>query len=453
MEQFKGIRLFLYNLSTMGHALFDRISVFFLVPFLIPSKERIAEGMIQFLSDQTYLYFFTVVGVIMLFGRIVDAVSDPLVAYLSDRSKAKIGRRKIFMIFGGVPLALSTVLIFFPPVPSPSVINAVYLAGVIGLFYLAYTIYVAPYIALIPELGHTEKARLNITTVQGYFALAGGAVVMIAGPNLLGIFEKTVGPAASYQYTMVIFGILGVILLYSAVFAVNEKKYSSAQPSTVPLVKSFKMTIKNRPFIIFLIADLAFWFVFNIISASVIPIGETLMRVSTEEAGFNLILLFVVAGLCFILVNILSKKIGIKPVLVIGLTSFALLAVLIAITGFIPCDPKIWGLAVFALFGFPVSILLTIPNVFISELCDYDFRLSGERREAMYFGVHGFFLKFNIGISSFVLAFLYLFFGKDVANPLGIRLSAIAGSIVAIIGMLIFLRYPSKLVKGEVKAN
>ena len=123
MEQFKGIRRFLYNASTAGWALLDSIFLTFYVAFLLPPKEKIAEGMVAFISNDRFLGIFTVLGAVMIFGRIVDAVADPLVAYWSDRSRSPIGRRRLFLIVGSVPLAVCPVLVFFPPIPSTSWIN------------------------------------------------------------------------------------------------------------------------------------------------------------------------------------------------------------------------------------------------------------------------------------------------------------------------------------------
>ena len=96
MEQFKGIRRLLYNASTAGWSLLDSIFLTFYVAFLLPPKEKIAEGMVAFISNERFLGIFTVLGAVMIFGRIVDAVADPLVAYWSDRSRSALGRRRLF---------------------------------------------------------------------------------------------------------------------------------------------------------------------------------------------------------------------------------------------------------------------------------------------------------------------------------------------------------------------
>ncbi|MBN2440945.1 MAG: MFS transporter [Spirochaetales bacterium] len=444
MEEFKGPRWWLYNMSTAGHSLFDTLFMVFYASFLLPPEEKIAEGMIQFISGETFWGVFTVLGIIMIFGRIVDAICDPLIASWSDRSQSKFGRRRFFLLIGGLPLALFTVLIFFPPIAATSFINGIYLAVVFGLFFFFYTMYVAPYIALIPELGHTEEKRLNMTTIQALFALVGGAIVMIGGPFLYDMLKKSLGPVPAFQTMAVIMGIIGAIFLYLAVFAVDEKRFSDAKPSQVPLGKSVATTLKNNTFLTFLITNMTFWFIFNTVRSSVIHISVTLMHGSEGDAGLYNICIFAGSGVFFIINWFLTKKVNKKTFMIIGLATFALFSILLSFTGmsFIPIDPKLWGLIIFGLCGFPVAVFLVMPNVFISEICDLDFKQTGERREAMYFGVHGFFVKFILGLSAATLAFFYSSFGKDISNPLGVRITIVVAAVIAIIGLLVFLRYP-----------
>ncbi len=447
MEEFKGKRLFLYNLSTAGWVLLDSIWLTFAIVFLLPPKERIAEGMIAFVSNERFLGFVTVLGSVMLFGRVIDAVADPLVASWTDRSTSRFGRRRFFLMIGGLPLAISTILIFFPPVPYTSSANGIYLAIVFGFYFFFYTIYVVPYLALIPELGQDENARIGMATAQGYFSIIGSAIVMIGGPLLLTLFMQKVDYIDAYRKMVVNLSILGALLLYAAVFAIDEKRFSNAQPSQILLKDSFKKTVSNQAFLIYLLANIALWFLFNIVRSSAIPVVITLMDADEAFAGSMFTILFVIAAFCFPLVGFLTKIRGKKVMMIISLGLFLIFTALLSLTGLIPVNPRIWGQILVGLMGFPAAILMIIPNVILSELCDVDYRETGERREAMYFGVQGFFMKLNLGLSTASLALLYSIFGKDISNPLGVRLSLLLGSAVAFLGLIIMTRYPEKKIK------
>jgi GPH family glycoside/pentoside/hexuronide:cation symporter len=447
MEEFKGKRLFLYNLSTAGWVLLDSIWLTFAIAFLLPPKEKVAEGMITFISNERFLGIITVLGAVMLFGRIIDAVADPLVASWTDRSTSRFGRRRFFLLIGGLPLALSTLLIFFPPVPYTSFINGIYLAVIFGFYFFFFTVYVVPYLALIPELGHNEKARIGIATTQGYFSLIGSAIVMIGGPLLLTLFIQNTDYVGSYRKMVICLAILGALLLYGAVFAVDEKRFSNAKPSQVPLMDSFKKTVKNRSFIIYLFANISLWFLFNIVRSSAIPIVITLMGADEAFAGNMFTILFIIAAICFPLVGFLAKIRGKKMIMMLSLGVFSILSVFLSLAGLTPVNPRTWGLIFVGLMGFPAAVLMIIPNVILSELCDVDYKKTGERREAMYFGVQGFFMKLNLGLSTASLALLYSIFGKDISNPLGVRLAPVLGSVVALSGLIMMARYPEKEIK------
>ena len=447
LEKIKGKRFFLYNLSTTGWVLLDSIWLTFAIAFLLPPKERVAEGMVPFVSNERFFGVITVLGAAILFGRIIDAIADPLVAFWSDCSTSRFGRRRFFLIIGGLPLAISTVLIFFPPVDHTSFINGIYLAIVFGLYFFFFTIYVVPYLALIPELGHNEKTRIGITTAQGYFSLIGSAVAMIAGPFLLTLFMHSTDYVGSYQKMVICLAIPGAILLYAAVFAIDEKRFSNATSSKVPLIDSLKKTLRNKAFIIYLFANISLWFLFNIVRSSAIPIVITLMGTNEAFAGNMFTILFIIAAICFPIVGFLARIRGKKVIMIISLGLFSIFSIFLSLTGLTPVNPRIWGLIFVGLMGLPAAVLIIIPNVILSELCDVDYKKTGERREAMYFGVQGFFMKLNLGVSTASLALLYSIFGKDISNPLGVRLTLVLGSIIALLGLIMMTRYPEKKIK------
>jgi len=75
-------------------------------------------------------------GTAMMIGRVVDALTDPLIAQWSDRTRSRWGRRIPFILFGSLPLVLSFILVWNPPVPGNSVVNFTYLVLALGLFFL-----------------------------------------------------------------------------------------------------------------------------------------------------------------------------------------------------------------------------------------------------------------------------------------------------------------------------
>jgi len=136
-----------YVLGTAGWTLVDRIIVGFLIFFYLPPENVGLPTRI----DERVFWGVTAFGLIMLLGRIVDSIADPMVAAWSDRTRKPMGRRRVFLAWGALPVAGLAAVLFFPPTTDASTLNMLFLAVTLALFFLAFTVYVAPYLALIPD--------------------------------------------------------------------------------------------------------------------------------------------------------------------------------------------------------------------------------------------------------------------------------------------------------------
>ena len=149
-----------YSLGSLAFTLLERMIILYAVFYFLPPKEL---GLHNLVSDRTFFGVITITGAALLLGRILDGLADPVIATLSDNSRSRIGRRKVFLLYSALPLALTTFLVFTPPQPGQeSLLNGIWLALMMGLFYIAFTAYVNPYLALMSELGHTRTAHQHL---------------------------------------------------------------------------------------------------------------------------------------------------------------------------------------------------------------------------------------------------------------------------------------------------
>ncbi len=91
-------------------------------------------------------------GLLVFGGRVIDAVTDPLVARWSDGYRGRLGRRRPLMLWSGVPYVVVAAVLFFPPVAGPSWVNTVYLGIGLVVFYVLFTLYVVPCTGLLADL-------------------------------------------------------------------------------------------------------------------------------------------------------------------------------------------------------------------------------------------------------------------------------------------------------------
>lgn len=419
-----------YGIGAGGFSLIDRIMVSFLMHYYLINPIRGATPLVAPLAF----------GTVMLFGRVVDAVADPIIARWSDNHHGRLGRRIPFMLYSGLPYVAVFVALFYPPLPATSPLNTVYLALMLGLYFALFTVYVCPYLALLPELARSNKDRVDLATWKAVFSILGVAVAFIAG----GMLIESLG-----VYGMLwIMGGIGFIMLFIPSILIREEDYAQSEPATLGLGEALVTTFKNRPFLIYLAGNVTFWLGFNIVTLNIAPYITLLLGGTEGDVAIYFGLVMLVAFLCFPLVNISSKKFGLKAVMLSSMILFALLLPGIYFLGrpIFGLTPQIFGYVLMALMGIPVSAIFVVPDAIVAAVSDLEESLSGQSREAMYFGAQGFILKLALGVSTLITTGLLQVFGGTIEQPLGVRLTGPVAALFIIVGAIIFSRYPEEQV-------
>ncbi len=150
------------------------------------------------------LYFLTSVaglspalaGQILLMGRLWDAVNDPLVGWLSDRTQSPLGRRFPWILFGVVPLSICTVLIWHVP-DIASQQGRLFYYSILSFFaFAAFTAVQIPHTALAAELSEDYDERMGLIGIKSAFNIGGGIAGLIAAQV---VFSKIANPEQQYQ--------------------------------------------------------------------------------------------------------------------------------------------------------------------------------------------------------------------------------------------------------------
>lgn len=434
MSELKQLPLWgkiMYGSGSGGFSLIDRVLITWLFYYYITSP---LEGVDALMPPFAF-------GIIMFLGRAVDAVADPVIARWSDNHQGKLGRRMPFMLFSGIAYAAVFVLLFYPPVAQTSALNSAYLAVMLGLYFTLFTAYVCPYLALLPELARSNRDRVDLATFRAIFMLLGVGIALIGSGILIGIF--------SFHGMVWIMAVLGLVLLYLPLF-IKERDYAEAKPATLGLMEAIGTTFKNRAFVIYLVGNVTFWLGFNIVTLN-LPLYVTVLLKGTEDdTAIYFGLAFVVALLFFPVVNMQSKKVGLKAVMMFALVAFLVLLPFFFFLGqpMLGLTPEIFGYILMGLAGLPLAVIFIVPDAIVAAVSDLEQKLSGQRREAMYFGAQGFILKLAMGLSTLITGALLQLFGSTAAQPLGIQLTGPVSAFFILIGVIVFSRYPEKEVRS-----
>lgn len=193
------------------------------------------------------------VGFILMIARLSDVVTDPLIGYLSDKTRSRIGRRRPWILVGVPLLGISSLMLFWPA----GEVTSLYLLVWISAIYLAFTLIGIPYVAWGTEISNNYQERSRIAGTREIF-LQIGLLTAISVPLIYGIVNGADENVASSRGAMAWLGWSTVILLPIGTvwlfLSLAEPKQAVAQQ--VPFRKGLKIVLRNKPFRILLIASI-----------------------------------------------------------------------------------------------------------------------------------------------------------------------------------------------------
>ena len=356
-----------------------------------------------------FLFFLTdgigisaaLAGWIFFAGKLWDAISDPIMGYLSDKTKTRWGRRRPYLLFGSVPLAVTYILLWQKYSLNSEIALFVLYAVLAVIFFTSFTLVAVPYSSLIPELTLDYNDRTSLVSYRMMFSI----LLSIAGAALPMMFVEASGGSVTegFRRMALLFGLFGLIPLLITFFGTRER-FSKEGSAQLSLKNAYKQTVKNRPFRFAMFIFLLAWVTVDIIGVVFVYfVTYYLKRQSLLDVLF--FIMFIVAAVFLPFWYFISKKLGKRWTYIIGISFWA---IIMLITIFLPrnaANPVL--IAMVALAGIGISTAHVIPWALVPECVDYDELKTGQRREGMYTGFLTFLQKlassFAILITGWVL--------------------------------------------------
>ena len=423
------------------------------LPFLTKLGFGICDlgGNLFFTMMGFYLLFFMtdivglaagLAGTALMIGKIWDAVTDPTVGYLSDRTRTRWGRRRPYMFIGSFLLFLTMIYMFTAPSFQGQTQLFIWAAAAYCLLCTAYTLVNIPYGALTPEL----TTDYNERTVVNAFRMSSAVVGTLVGAGLvLPIVGMADSVKAGWTLTGTVMGAIMMVTALITVFSVREPVHSGTPPRQ-NILKSYAQVLGMKTFLTCLIP----W-TLHITGITVIQ-GALLyyfVYLYGNETGFQLALVFLlVSAMLFIPVwTVISKSIGKKKSYNSGMAIMAMAVLVFFFIGHrIPME---YSYIIMAIAGLGFATQYVMPYAIVPDVVEYDYAENGIRREGVFYGLWTFTSKvgqaFAIALSGWTLsAFGYI---PDVPQSdlslLGIRL--LCGPIPVlffIAGIIVLSFYP-----------
>jgi glycoside/pentoside/hexuronide:cation symporter, GPH family len=352
-------------------------------------------------------------GSILMIGKIWDAINDPIVGMLSDRTHSRWGRRHPWMLFGAIPFGITFFLQWLVPHFSDNAeanqwaLFAYYVVmGII--FNTFYTVVNLPYTALTPELTQDYDERTGLTSYRFAFSIGGSIFSLVLA---LAVFGAVKDPVQRYLVLTAICGGISVLALFWCVAGTRRRVVLTerlrmahgAPESELSYVQQLKVAFSNHPFLYVIGIYLCSWLAVQNTVAIIPYFVKNWMGL--QDADFTKVVIAVQVtslGMLFVWDQV-SRRLGKKAVYFMGMAVWA-----IAQVGLFMLQPGqttlMYILAVMA--GFGVSTAYLVPWSMIPDVVDLDEWNTGLRREGIFYGFMVLLQKVALAIGLFVVGWV-----------------------------------------------
>lgn len=369
-----------------------------------------------------FLYFLTegaaispeMAAWVLLVPRLWDVITDPIMGAISDRTPGRMGRRRPWVLFGGLLFAFSFYMMFAIPDFETEMARGLWVMGFYLLVGTAYTMYEVPLNAMLPELSQDFRQRGRLASYMMIAIRAGLIGTMLIGPF---IFAATEDLAVGFERV----GLFAAITIASCsiivFFTTGDAPRSDFKPRKMNVISELTALWKNRPLVVLVMVHLVKMTGVGAAATSVIYFLVFTLKAPEQAAG---IILSVTAATATLFIPIwmwVMSHFGKKSAYAIALSVVTLCMIPLLFIGpntiagsfSIPyVEEMVTGgvvavaiAMIFVSFGDSGSIL--IPNGMIPDTVEADELRTGVRREGTILGAWAFSRKLGMALGAYVI--------------------------------------------------
>ncbi len=315
------------------------------------------------------------IGISLILARLSDFITDPIVGIISDRWRPKMGRRRVWLIFGSLTMMAGVYMLFRP---SPG-IDIVYFLAAVALVYLGYTMLLLPYHAWAAELSEDYHVRTRISSVSQAFSIA-GLIASTLIPAYVQMQPGTTSADVMSALSVVIITLLPLCAALAFFFVPEPEAPIRKAPFSV--AKAMKMLGSNRAFLQVTLLVL------------VATVGEVFRQtitvffardvVGVPNIGVIYFLYFVAALIVVPGWVWLAKRIEKHRALALALVIVALTN---ALMFFVPKGGVFLFTALFIVKGACYGAVLMLPHAMIADAADIDTADTLDRQQGLFYAV------------------------------------------------------------------
>ena len=432
------------NAKPEGHIQFSQLAAYGaggIIPIALFNIAGILVGLMGNISLGLSAFWL---GVILIIPRLWDAVSDPIIGHLSDNTRTRWGRRRPFLLIGGLLVSVTFVLMWwipkgemvhswFPTEAGFQAFQLVYILVALLLFYTSCTIFEIPHGALGMEITTDVHERTRLFSAKSFvgnlFAMSTPWLFALANME---IFKGTGGNEADgMRYVSLMIAAILIPLSFWWTYKLREPGFVRIKTQEkAPFWQDMKNTAGNKNFILLTLTifTLAMGFNFVNLLGSYIPIFYIFGGDKVEGAyllGINGTVWAVTGVLAVFPLNIISPKIGKRKTLMLAI-GLMVAAQLSKIVCYNPNYPYLIVIPTM-LLSMGMLFFFTLGSSMVGDICDEDDLKTGKRTEGSFYSIFWWFIKMGTALASFVAGALIVYTMFDETQVT--KVDALQGSI------------------------
>ena len=363
-----------------------------------------------------FAFYFVAVGLpinyilaAFVIWTIWNALNDPLLGYISDRTRTRWGRRKPFIILGTIPILIIEIILWIPPTDS-HFITFIYLLIMLMCFDTFYTM-VTFFDALFPELYVSVEERAEVNTIKQILATIGLLMAFLIPGMFIGDLTRKEGYLINGIVTSVI---IGISLFIAIKWGAKEREeFKLDHKQEFGYVEGLKKAFKNRGFVLYTIMFFLYEYVLLVL-ATVTPLYALHVLGITDTLLISLLLgvMFIVAVLTVVIWMKLDIKWGSRKAYAVAIILY-----------FIATIPNLFitsytlALIMVIFMGFGFGGMLYFIYLIVADPIDDDELKTGVRREGTFFGITNFFMRLAMIMSIVTVSLVFTSTGWETYTP------------------------------------
>jgi len=344
-------------------------------------------------------------GALLFVSKLVDVLSNPLIGIISDRTRTRIGRRRPYLLGGGLLMCATFIGVFNVPAFDSEVVIAGYLLVMMILLSLAYAAFTVPYLAVAAETTRTYDERTSIMAYRVVFILVGTLVGTAVAPAIA--TPEGVGTRETFAQMSLL---LGAIIMFAALWCfwgTRRARFFPPDAESPRLIEQLRVAATNGPFVTLATAKLL-----QLIGvASVITCALYLTRYVLDISGFTVALFFLTMSLSSTFAVPLwwwlARRFGKRGAYVTAVVTYALTALtwfsaeaVVTEADMVP----VYARAV--LLGISSGGLILLGVSMLPDTIEYDHIRSGKRREGIFTGIWSAVEKGAVAVGGLIVGLL-----------------------------------------------